>query len=428
MQKILDIASDNRRGLARGIYAICTAHPLVLKAALLQGLKDNTPVLIEATANQVNQFGGYTGMQPADFIPFVNAIAETVGFDRQQIIFGGDHLGPVCWVSESAEQAMAKAKDLIRAYVAAGFKKIHLDTSMRCADDTGPLTDATVAERAAALCAVAEKTALAVFGCAELVYVVGTEVPPPGGAAEAIDDLQVTGCEDVLATVEAHRKAFFQRDLSQAWERVVGLVVQPGVEFDHTSVHDYRPDDAKDLAALLSKIPNLVFEAHSTDYQPAIAYTHLIADHFAILKVGPQLTYALREALFSLSHIEDELITKEKCSGLRQVCEDIMLASPEHWANYYPKQEPQGRLYRRYSYSDRIRYYWVKPEIEQAVTCLMNNLTESSIPEPLLAQYLPQEYQAVRSKVLKPTAQALVLFHIMQVIDVYAKACWKQEV
>lgn len=157
MQKILDIASDNRRGLARGIYAICTAHPLVLKAALLQGLKDNTPVLIEATANQVNQFGGYTGMQPADFIPFVNAIAETVGFDRQQIIFGGDHLGPVCWVSEPAEQAMAKAKDLIRAYVAAGFKKIHLDTSMRCADDTGPLTDATVAERAAALCAVAEK-------------------------------------------------------------------------------------------------------------------------------------------------------------------------------------------------------------------------------------------------------------------------------
>ncbi|MFL1089387.1 class II D-tagatose-bisphosphate aldolase non-catalytic subunit, partial [Acinetobacter baumannii] len=92
-------------------------------------------VLIEATSNQVNQFGGYTGMQPADFRDFVYNIARTVGFPAERIILGGDHLGPNCWQDEPAAVAMEKSIDLIKAYVAAGFSKIHLDASMSCADD-----------------------------------------------------------------------------------------------------------------------------------------------------------------------------------------------------------------------------------------------------------------------------------------------------
>ncbi len=180
VEKFLHIIADNRAGKAAGIYAVCSAHPVVLEAALQQGKQDGTPVLIEATANQVNQFGGYTGMQPDEFVPYVRAIADGVGFPKANIIFGGDHLGPVCWSAEPAEPAMAKARVLIAAYVAAGFKKIHLDTSMACADDAGGMTDATVAARAAELCEVAENTATEHFGQAELVYVVGTEVPSPG--------------------------------------------------------------------------------------------------------------------------------------------------------------------------------------------------------------------------------------------------------
>lgn len=107
----------------------------------------------------MNQFGGYTGMQPADFRDFVYNIARTVGFPAERIILGGDHLGPNCWQDEPAAVAMEKSIDLIKAYVAAGFSKIHLDASMSCADDPVPLDHGVVAERAARLCQAAEETA-----------------------------------------------------------------------------------------------------------------------------------------------------------------------------------------------------------------------------------------------------------------------------
>ena len=51
-------------------------------------------VLIEATANQVNQYGGYSGMTPSGFRDYVHTIAARVGFPQKYIILGGDHLGP----------------------------------------------------------------------------------------------------------------------------------------------------------------------------------------------------------------------------------------------------------------------------------------------------------------------------------------------
>ena len=423
MKQLLNIVSNNRAGEAQGIYAICTAHPLVLDAALHQGKIDGTPILIEATANQVNQFGGYTGMQPGDFIPFVKRIADEVGFPKDQLIFGGDHLGPVCWCNESSQTAMAKSRELIEAYVTAGFNKIHLDTSMPCADDADVLTDDIVAARAAELCDVAEHTARKVFGHSELVYVVGTEVPAPGGAKDAIQGLQVTPAKAVKKTIATHRQAFVGKGLNAAWSRVIGLVVQPGVEFDHMSTHDYAPTAAKQLSDIITEIPNLVYEAHSTDYQPEDSYPALVKDHFAILKVGPQLTYALREALFALSHIEDQLFSAEQRTNLRQLCEKVMLGQPEHWEKYYSNDQQTGKIYRRFSYSDRIRYYWTNPVIDAAVNKLIDNLSSVNLPLPLLGQYLPSQYAAVRKGTLKADPLSLIRHHVMQITTTYAKAC-----
>jgi hypothetical protein len=85
---------------------------------------------------------------------------------------------------------MANADDLIKSYVAAGFKKIHLDCSMSCEGDPVPLTDAIVAERAARLAKIAEETCREQFGESDLVYVIGTEVPVPGGAHETLTELR----------------------------------------------------------------------------------------------------------------------------------------------------------------------------------------------------------------------------------------------
>ena len=426
MIDIRAVLKANRNGKSSGIYAVCSAHPLVIEAAIEQAKQDQTPVLIEATANQVNQFGGYTGMQPKDFLEFIGSIADKVDYPRENIIAGGDHLGPVCWVNETANEAMVKARVLIANYVAAGFKKIHLDTSMSCEDDPTCLPDEIVALRAADLCQVAEKKAIEVFGNSDLVFVIGTEVPPPGGAAEEITELELTPTSRVKQTLNLHQTEFEKRGLQQAWQRVIGLVVQPGVEFDHTSIIDYQSDKAQALKSFISTVPNIVYEAHSSDYQNDEAYVSLIQDHFAILKVGPQLTLAMREALFALSYIEDELIPIENKSYLREICEQEMLAAPANWKKFYPVPACKETLYRRYSYSDRIRYYWHQPRIKAAITKLFDNLTESSIPWPLISQFLPEQYRAIRNNKLEAFPKELVKAKIKQVTEAYAYACWKQ--
>src|SRR5215471_9782127 len=106
---LLGLASRRRKGERGGIYSVCSAHPLVIEAAMQQALEDGTTLLVEATSNQVDQFGGYTGMRPADFIRFVTDIADRVGLDAGRVAFGGDHLGPNPWRDRPAAEAMALA-------------------------------------------------------------------------------------------------------------------------------------------------------------------------------------------------------------------------------------------------------------------------------------------------------------------------------
>ena len=88
---------------------------------------------------------------------------------------------------------------------------------------------------------------------------------------------------------------------------MIGLVTQPGVEFDHHKVIDYVPAKAVALSRSIESVAGMVFEAHSTDYQTPRALADLVRDHFAILKVGPGVTFALREVLWALSDIASEL-------------------------------------------------------------------------------------------------------------------------
>jgi D-tagatose-1,6-bisphosphate aldolase subunit GatZ/KbaZ len=412
---------DNLRGAARGIYSVCCSHELVLEAAVDQALADGTPLLVEATANQVNQFGGYTGMRPADFRDHVHAIAARRGLAETRVILGGDHLGPVCWAREDADIALQKAESLVAGFAAAGFSKIHLDCSMPLGGDPAVLDDATVAARAARLCAVAEAAAVAAFGASGVVYVIGTEVPPPGGADEAIATIEVTPPDRARRTLAVHHAAFRARGLDAAWDRVVALVVQPGVEFDHGAVIDYRPDRARDLSLLDTQ--GIAFEAHSTDYQRPAALAQLVRDHFSILKVGPALTFALREALFALSHIEAALVPPHRRSHLVAACEAVMKEKPGYWERFYHGGDAEKALLRLYSLSDRIRYYWPDPTIEDSVARLFANLEDKDIPLGLLGQFFPAELAKVRAGTLSPRPREIVKAHVRQALAPYALAC-----
>lgn len=423
--QVLDkLCEMNRQRSTGGIYSVCSAHPLVLEASFLKAIEHGTPLLVEATCNQVNQDGGYTGKTPQRFRDDVLAIAKSMNFPTERLILGGDHLGPTPWSKLTAEEAMQKAEAMVAAYAAAGFEKLHLDASMPCADDPEVLNDAIVAERAVRLCRAAEAAAAEAGGAETLRYIIGTEVPVPGGAHEEIDELAVTGVEDLNTTIETHRQCFMDADMNAAWKRVIAVVVQPGVEFGNTEVIDFIPEKAVDLSQAVLDHPRLVFEAHSTDYQTPVAYQQLVKDHFAILKVGPALTFAMREALYALENIVREA-PELKTVQLRATLESLMQEDPKYWKSYYSGSSAQQMLERHYSLSDRIRYYWSAPAVVEQLELLLSSFKEATPPLTLVSQYMPKQYAAIREGELSLEPRAMVQHYIGGVIEDYSKACFQ---
>ena len=417
----------NRQTGDAGVYAVCSAHPAVIRAAIQQSIDDGSVLHVESTSSQVNQFGGYTGQTPRQFANFIQSAAHRAGLPADRVLLGGDHLGPFPWRNEPSASALEKGCELVRSCVLAGYQKIHLDPSMACTDDAQALKEISIAERAVLLCAAAEEAFRELpSGSSEPVYVIGTEVPAPGGELAASDSLAVTKAVDVHRTLEIFHKVFIDKGLSSAWERVVALVVQPGVDFGSDVIFDYRPGNAAELSAALSTQTGIVYEAHSTDYQSPSALMQMVKDRFAILKVGPWLTFAYREAVLALSEIERELLNaRAGCplSNVRGSLEESMLRNPSHWRSYYQGDEAEIRRQLIYSYSDRCRYYWHEAAVQEEIKRLLDNLGQRPIPATLISQYLPEEYKAIRAGEIQPNPDQLIQEHIRRVLRVYAAAC-----
>lgn len=419
------VVAANRRSGRGGVYAVCSAHPWVLEAAAQQACDAGTVLHVESTSSQVNQEGGYTGQTPAQFSKYIYRLSQAAHLPSERVLLGGDHLGPYPWRLEAAATAMEKACQLVRACVAAGYRKLHLDASMPCADDGNSLAGQEVATRTVTLCQAAE-AAVREFGSLAPLYVVGTEVPSPGGQTGAEEGPTVSSTEHVHRTLKAMESAFRQQKLAAAWDRVIALVVQPGVEFGDNVVYNYDHNKANHLSAALPQRPLLVYEAHSTDYQTFTALAQMVSDHFAILKVGPWLTFSFREAVFALSAIEGEVLSGRKdvrLSRVRQALEAAMLRNPSYWQPYYHGDKNRGRIARAYSYTDRCRYYWPEAGVQRELRILLANLSGISLPLALISQYLPGEYEAIRSGKLQPLPGAIIHHHIRRVLRGYSAAC-----
>ena len=429
------IVTIQKSGKAVGIYSACSANSFVIEAVLKKGLEDNSCVLIESTANQCDQFGGYTGMKPIDFKNYVYEIADKLGFDKNKVFLGGDHLGPLTWTSLNEKEAMANSEVLIDAYVSAGFTKIHVDTSMKVADDDPNvrLSDETIARRGVHLVKVAEnaykKRLETNPDAVEPVYIVGSEVPIPGGSQAAVDEgVQVTKVEDFAATMNTFKDTFEKEGISDVWDRVLGIVVQPGVEEKDSGCTEYDSSKAVELAKAIRTIPDLVFEGHSTDYQTKIKLREMVEDGVAILKVGPGLTFAAREGLYALSFIEDEACKAngKTPSNFREVLDAEMLKNDKHWKKHYHGTDAEIALKRKYSFSDRSRYYYTTDAVKAAIDTLLDNLKDGC-PLNLLSQFMPIQYTKVREGVLKNDPKELVLDRIGNTIDEYLYATHQKD-
>ncbi len=203
---------------------------------------------------------------------------------------------------------------------------------------------------------------------------------------------------------------------------MIGIVVQPGVEFGNANVVIYRPERAQALSASLKDMPGLVFEAHSTDYQPASALSALVDDGFAILKVGPGLTFALREAFYGLDAIAAELAGRPFEDSVERTMEQVMLGDPHHWQSHYPGNADEQRLQRHFSYSDRIRYYWPDAKAAASVERLFARLNDREIPETLVSQYLGRLNPQIVIGTLAPKARDLCLAAIDGALAPYSIA------
>jgi len=381
MFDIPSLITRNRSGESVGLPCFCTANEQVLRSVFHYAETHQVPAVIEATCNQVNQDGGYTGMTAADFSHWMTSLANEYGVQSDALILGGDHLGPNPWRHLPASQAMEKAAVLVRDYAAAGFRKIHLDASMACGGEPTPSFE-LVAERAASLCKIAETHS----PCAdELTYIIGTEVPIPGGETDDMDELSITTTARLADTITTHQEAFEQEKLSHVWPKIASVVTQPGV----------------------------------TDYQPTDALAELVSQHFFFLKVGPELTFRMREAVFALAHIEEHLFSEKDRSGLVSVITQCMDDNPEHWTPYYQGGTDELKQLKHFSYSDRIRYYWTVPAVQKALQKLFSNFAKRGIPETIVSQYFPErEFGS-----LSASAEQLVTDHIALCTRRYYKAC-----
>ena len=412
MPDLSRIIACNRAGEALAIPSVCTAHPDALEASLTLAETLDQPIVVEATSNQVNQDGGYTGLRPADFINFVNSIANKAHVTHERILFGGDHLGPQAWRKLPAEAAMQKAHQMVADYAAAGFTKIHLDCSEGCAGEPAQLPDEITATRSAALAATALKHAP---DPGALLFVIGTEVPPPGGART--DDhglIPPTTPEAAKATHAAHREAFEAAKIPL--DLIGGLVVQPGVEFSPMEIHHLPLSRDPHLLDALADWPHLCLEAHSTDYQHPEVYPRLAQLGFAFQKVGPALTFAWREALYALDTIRAQ---NGWASGpsLPDTMEGVMLANPAHWQAHI--HGPDQRLQRHFGLADRIRYYWPDPKAQQAVQRLLTDLVDKHLPDPLLTAHFSASELAYARESRHPLPRALALARVQTALRPY---------
>ncbi|ACI19904.1 class II D-tagatose-bisphosphate aldolase non-catalytic subunit [Dictyoglomus thermophilum] len=392
----------------KGVYSICSSNPYVIEASVEFAKEKNDYILIEATPHQINQFGGYSGMTPEDFKNFVMGIIKEKGIEEDRVILGGDHLGPLPWQDEPSSSAMKKAKDLIRAFVESGYKKIHLDCSMSLSDDPVVLSPEKIAERERELLEVAEETARKYNF--QPVYVVGTDVPVAGGGEEE----GITSVEDFRVAISSLKKYF--EDVPRIWDRIIGFVIMLGIGFNYEKVFEYDRIKVRKILEEVKK-ENLFVEGHSTDYQTKRALRDMVEDGVRILKVGPALTASFRRGVFLLSSIEDELISEDKRSNIKKVVLETMLKDDKYWRKYY-KDSERLELDIWYNLLDRIRYYWEYKEIKIALNRLFENFSEG-VDIRYIYQYFYDSYFKVREGKIRNDPRELIKNEIKKVLEDY---------
>ena len=113
---------------------------------------------------------------------------------------------------------------------------------------------------------------------------------------------------------------------------------------------------------------------------------------------------------------------------LIETLEQVMTEDPHNWQKHYHGSFHQLGLARKYSFSDRARYYIGGEKMVETQEKLFENLRKYPIPMNMLHQFMPLQYQKVRSGALELDPKALALDGAAQFMADYEYAAgWLED-
>ncbi len=392
MINIQSVIEQNRDGATIGLPCFCTANEMVLRTLFECCATHDVPAVIEASSNQVNQDGGYTGMSAADFSQWIGLLSAEYGVANERLVMSGAHLGPRPWSHLSPKDALDKTKNLVKDFAAAGFRKIHLDAPVACNEEQQPDLQ-TLATRTARLCEIAEKHSPHPD---QLVYVLTAPMTEPAFesnfSTEAHRAPPATNAEQLNTTLAAYQEAFIKQGLRHAWTKVVSIDAYLGIGFDHFSVHPLRENPIRRLSTEIMKHDGLSLSATSVDYQSSRNLSTLVENHVVFLKTGPELTFRMRESIFALATIAQQIAVTDT-PDIIAVIDSAIIEHPADWAPYFTGDIAIRKQLHHYSFSDRLRYYWNFPDVRSQLLKFISSLDTIKLPEALVSQhFLAKEF------------------------------------
>ena len=396
----------NKSILKHSLPSFCSSNFDVLKSIMIFAKYQNFPVLIESTSNQVNQYGGYSGLKPFQFEKKIRRLAKFIKLNNKSLMIGGDHLGPLPWKDLDEATAMKNSKKLVKDCLKAKYKKIHIDTAIICRGEK-KIDRHTVIQRCDEILSVFSKKDFD-----NVFLVIGTEVPFAGGG-HTIKSSPTTFESikeeiDLYSTILKKKKKF-------------ALVIEPGIGFGNFSVIQAKLKNfGKRL--IFSKKNNFVYEAHSSDYQKISSLKKLVKNNFKFLKIGPELTYFYAKSIFKMEEFEKK-IYKNNFSNIKNIILKEMKNNNSYWIDYYKAKKKKLDNLKFNSYLDRLRYYWSSKNILNSKKKLFININKINKKKFIRYTDFKKKDFILKEKLKLNNSEFIIYKSIEPILKRYYSAC-----
>ncbi len=357
-----------KTGIPITIFAACPNSRAVIRASIRSAKRNKAPIKFAATLNQVDQDGGYTGMNQKKFVNTIRMEAESVNFNGP-VIVAIDHGGP--WLRDnhrterwSLERTMVWVKQSFRDAIDAGYDLIHVDPTVDITLPEGEMISIrVVVDRTVELIAHCEQHRRE-KGIKPIAYEVGTE-EVHGGLA----DLGV-----FREFFELLKKGLQNAGYRDVWPCfVVGKV---GTDL-HTTLFD--PVAARSIVKIAGQYGSLIKGHYSDNVENPQDYP---ASGIGAANIGPEFTEREYDGLMELDDLEQKLVSEgrlDRKSGVKEALWQAVIDSGR-WKKWVSGEESPAdfssitAVRQLWLVKTGCRYIWEAPSVVEARDQLYENL------------------------------------------------------